>query len=151
MDLPVSTEAVQEPVEVCIAQASDRYDVPDLLIKSILHVESRTGQAKGGRVGDKKPDGGGYALGPMQINTLWLKELAKYELNEADIKDSLCMNVMVGTWILRGYYEHHNQDWTKAVMSYNAGFRLENGRPYAVKVITHWHSLFDKHETAKLY
>nr|WP_232199475.1 lytic transglycosylase domain-containing protein [Thioalkalivibrio thiocyanodenitrificans] len=134
--MPPPQPLPQETAEVCIAQASARYHVPPLLIQSILTQE---GGQLGQRVGPNR--NGTYDLGPMQINTIWIEPLKEYGIFEQDLLWSPCVNIGVGVWILRKYYEHHDQDWTKAIMSYNAGFAIENGREYARTVLERWNNL----------
>lgn len=128
-----------EAIHACVVEAAERYDVPELLIYSILDQESRRGTFPGGRVGDTKLEGNGTtAFGPMQVTSVWLPELSRYGISANDLRWDLCVNIGVGTWILRTYYETHAQDWSKAIMSYNAGFKLKNGWSYARDVILRW-------------
>lgn len=85
---------------ICIFAASQTYTVPVEVLLGIMHVE-------GGRVGQAvKNTNGSYDLGPMQINTLWVKELASHwNVSEQAalrlVRDDACVNVGVGAWILR--------------------------------------------------
>lgn len=84
----------------CIFMAAQTYQVPPDVLLSIMHVE-------GGKVGQQvKNTNGSYDLGPMQINTLWLPELAEYwrvprKTAWQWVRDDGCINVGVGAWILR--------------------------------------------------
>jgi hypothetical protein len=54
-------------------------------------------------------DNGSYDLGPMQINTIWLPELAQsWGVSESTaykwVRDDPCTNMGVAAWILRGPY-----------------------------------------------
>jgi len=85
---------------VCIFTAAQTYSVPPALILGILHVE-------GGRIGmASKNTNNTYDLGPMQINTIWLPELSRHwgvprETAHRLVRDDACVNIGVGTWILR--------------------------------------------------
>jgi soluble lytic murein transglycosylase-like protein len=84
----------------CIATAANTYAVPSSVLMGIRKVE-------GGAVGQQvKNKNGTYDLGPMQINTLWLKELARHwgvSRNTAWrwVRDDACINANVAAWILR--------------------------------------------------
>jgi hypothetical protein len=43
---------------------------------------------------------GTYDLGPMQVNTLWLKEIESFGITREQLKNNGCINVQVGIWIL---------------------------------------------------
>ncbi len=85
---------------VCIFAASQTYAVPPSVILGVLQVE-------GGRVGmASKNTNGSYDLGPMQINTLWVPQLARHwnvpEKKPHQLaRDDACINIGVGAWILR--------------------------------------------------
>lgn len=127
-------------VHECIVEAAEHYNVPQLLLKAIRETE-------GGKVGQiVGPNRNGTSdLGVMQINTIWLEELKEFGISKEDLLNDACTNVYVGAWILRGYYDYHDRDWQKAIMSYNAGFKLENGVRYAQKVIYKWNKLHESY------
>jgi soluble lytic murein transglycosylase-like protein len=89
-----------QALALCIFTAAQTYSVPPTVILGVLHVE-------GGRVGQAQPNTNGtYDLGPMQINTIWLPQLAKYwGVSEKTalrwVRDDACVNIGVGAWILR--------------------------------------------------
>lgn len=84
----------------CIFSAAQTYVVPPTVILGILNVE-------GGRIGQAvRNKNNTYDLGPMQINTLWIPELASFwgvRQSEALklVRDDACVNIGVGAWILR--------------------------------------------------
>src|SRR3546814_5637816 len=88
----------------CVVNASALYQPPEPLVGTILYVE-------GGNVGTVSGNKNGTAdLGPMQINTSWLKTLApQYGITAVELRSRLvwdgCFNVAIGSWILR-----HNID-----------------------------------------
>ncbi|MDD5587411.1 MAG: lytic transglycosylase domain-containing protein [Alphaproteobacteria bacterium] len=95
------TKSAAHNLAMCLIDASHAYEVPPAVMIGILHVES-------GRVGRESGpnDDGSYDLGPMQINTLWVPELARaWRVPErkarAVLRDDGCMNVKVAAWILR--------------------------------------------------
>lgn len=84
----------------CLMTAAHNYAIPPQVLIDILHVE-------GGKIGQQvRNTNGTYDLGPMQINTLWTKELAKeWGVSRATakrlIRDDACTNVNVAAWIFR--------------------------------------------------
>lgn len=85
---------------MCVFAAAQTYAVPPSVILGVLHVE-------GGKVGSASANTNGtHDLGPMQINTIWVPQLAKYwRVPEATahrmVRDNACVNIGVGAWILR--------------------------------------------------
>lgn len=91
--------------------AAQTYSVPPQVLVGILHVE---GGHIGQQVGNKN---GSYDLGPMQINTTWLPELAKnWRVSQKTawkwVRDDGCTNVNVSAWILR---QHLNETGSLAL------------------------------------
>ena len=59
-----------QALALCIFTAAQTYSVPPTVILGVLNVE-------GGKVGMASSNTNGtYDLGPMQINTIWVPELA---------------------------------------------------------------------------
>ncbi|HEY8963632.1 MAG TPA: lytic transglycosylase domain-containing protein [Alphaproteobacteria bacterium] len=86
----------------CLMMAANTYAVPPQVLVGILHVE-------GGRIGQQVGNtNGSFDLGPMQINSLWVPELAKYwgvpqKTAWTWLRDDGCTNVNVAAWILRSH------------------------------------------------
>lgn len=85
----------------CLLIAAQTYSIPPAVLLGIYQVE-------GGRVGQEvgPNQNGSYDLGPMQINTIWLPELAReWGVTAATarkwVRDDPCTNVGVSAWILR--------------------------------------------------
>lgn len=103
----------------CIFTAAQTYSVPPTVLLAILHVE-------GGRVGMASPNtNGSYDLGPMQINTLWLKPLSKHwRVSEKAamrlVRDNACINIGVGAWILRKKVLEANGSLAGGIMRYHS-------------------------------
>lgn len=92
---------LNQVVAACLMMAAETYSVPPAVLAGIMEVE-------GGRVGQSvgPNTNGTYDLGPMQINTIWLPELARHwgvSENSAKklVRDDPCVNLHVAAWILR--------------------------------------------------
>lgn len=116
----------------CLMMAAQTYQVPPQVLVGILHVE-------GGKVGQQvRNTNGTYDLGPMQINTLWTKPLAKkWGISRAAakrlIRDDACTNVNVAAWIFRKNL-NETKSLSKAIAWYNS--RTPHiGRRYRKKVL----------------
>jgi soluble lytic murein transglycosylase-like protein len=102
----------------CLMMAAQTYQVPPQVLVGILHVE-------GGKVGQQvRNTNGTYDLGPMQINTLWTKVLAKEwgvsrEAAKRLIRDDACTNVNVAAWIFRKNLDE-TKSLSKAIAWYNS-------------------------------
>jgi hypothetical protein len=85
----------------CVLVAANTYHVPAAVLIGIMHVE-------GGSIGkESQPDANGnYTIGPMQISSQVLPQLArtwKIDIDTAHkwVRDDGCVNVHVAAWILR--------------------------------------------------
>lgn len=89
-----------QTLAACLLLAAQTYQVPPAVMIGIMHVEGgRVGQAVGPNVN------GTYDLGPMQVNTRWVPELARaWRLDHKTatklVRDDGCVNVRVAAWIL---------------------------------------------------
>lgn len=112
-DIPALSGREAPLVQACIERAAHDYGIHTHLIQAILKVE-------GGKVGTmSRNTNGSYDLGPMQINTLWLKEVAQYKVSKDDLKNNPCVNIYVGTWILSNKISEAGDVW-KGVGNYHS-------------------------------
>ncbi len=92
----------------CLILAAQTYSVPPAVLIGIHQVEGgKVGQAVGPNVN------GTYDLGPMQINTIWVPQLANYwgvsqQTAHKWIRDDACTNMGVSAWILRSHLNNTN-------------------------------------------
>ena len=92
-------------IAACLMLAAQTYSVPPAVLVGIYQVE---GGAIGQAVGPNK--NGSYDLGPMQINTIWIPELAeKWGVSNNTalqwVKNDPCTNMGVAASILRGHMD----------------------------------------------
>jgi len=108
----------------CVADAAKYYEIPPSIILSIMTVE-------GGKTGTaSRNKNGSYDLGPMQINTLWLKET---KIKAKTLRDNGCANVFTGAWILKNSINKKNGSLWEGVARYHSK-TPKYYRPYIKKV-----------------
>lgn len=124
--------AASKILAACLMLASQTYSVPPAVLVGIYKVE-------GGQVGQEvRNTNGTYDLGPMQINTVWLPELAdKWGVSESMarqwVRDDACTNVGVAAWILKGHLDE-TQSLAQAIKHYHSR-TPHHGRRYITKVL----------------
>lgn len=117
----------------CLMLASQTYSVPSAVLVGIY-------KAEGGQVGQEVENtNGSYDLGPMQINTIWLPNLAKrWGVSEKTahkwVRDDACTNVGVAAWILKGHIDE-TQSLSQAIAHYHSR-TPHHGTRYKTKVIS---------------
>lgn len=117
----------------CLMLASQTYSVPPAVLVGIY-------KAEGGQVGQEVSNKNGtHDLGPMQINTIWLPELAeRWGVQETTarkwVRDDACTNVGVAAWILRGHIDETGSLST-AIAQYHSR-TPRHGTRYKKKVLS---------------
>lgn len=125
--------ATAKIIGACLLLASQTYKVPPAVMIGIMHVE-------GGRVGQQvRNSNGSYDLGPMQVNTVWLPQLASlWGVDQSTahlwVRDNGCVNVYVAAWILRQQIDKTSGLYS-GIARYHSATRWR-GHDYANKVIT---------------
>lgn len=104
-DLPAH---LQERV-TCSVLAAVKYDVPANIILGIAEIEN-------GSPGKWVENTNGTRdVGPMQLNTTYLAELAKYGISEFDAARAGCYPYALATWRVRMHIQNDNGDiWSRA-------------------------------------
>lgn len=119
-------------IAACLMLAAQTYSVPPAVMVGIMEVE-------GGRIGQQVLNtNGSYDLGPMQINTVWVPELAEYwgvapSTAATWIRDDACTNMGVAAWILRSHMDRTGS-LSQAIANYHSK-TPSKGYPYKAKVI----------------
>lgn len=117
----------------CMMLAAETQQVPIGALLGILKTE-------GGSVGQEVANTNGtHDLGPMQINTLWLPELADIwdtdkRTARAWVRDDACVNVQVAAWILRQKINEADGDIWGGITRYHSG-TPHVGKRYRRKVV----------------
>ena len=79
----------------CVVAAGNHYGVSPAVILSVLTTE-------GGKIGQtSKNKNGTFDIGPMQINSIHLPSLSSYGITLDLLRDDGCLNVHIGTWMLK--------------------------------------------------
>ena len=123
---------IEKVLATCIFLAAQTYSLPPAVLMGIMEVE-------GGKIGQQvKNTNDTYDLGPMQINTLWMPELAKHwrvprKTAWRWVRDDACTNVHVAAWILRNKTNRAGSLYTGIAHYHSA--TPKHGRPYRQKVI----------------
>lgn len=100
----------------CFESSAARHGLDARLLRAIARVES--GMNPRAMNLSHQEQSGTVDVGLMQINSGWLPTLAKFGINEGDLKN-VCTNIDVGAWILSGVMKKNGNDW-QAVGAYNA-------------------------------
>lgn len=101
------------PAHACWAEIGQRYNINPYLLGAIAKTESNFNANA-----VRKNKNGTRDIGVMQINSLWLPELAKYGISEQHLFDP-CVNIAVGAWILRQRQTTYGNTW-EAVGTYHS-------------------------------
>ena len=124
--------ATTKVIAACLMLAAQTYSVPPAVLVGIY-------KAEGGKVGQEVLNkNGSYDLGPMQINTIWMPELAKkWGVNKATarkwVRDDACTNVGVSAWILRSHLDE-TKSLSQAIAHYHSRTPV-HGTRYKKRVI----------------
>nr|WP_305910395.1 lytic transglycosylase domain-containing protein [Methylomarinum sp. Ch1-1]MDP4523145.1 lytic transglycosylase domain-containing protein [Methylomarinum sp. Ch1-1] len=95
-------------------QVAKTYRIPIAALAAIMAQES-------GQVGKaSRNKNGTYDYGPMQINTVWLKQLKLHGITEKDLLWNGCLNVYAAGAIFHRQYVDANKNIWKAVGRYHS-------------------------------
>lgn len=101
------------PARACWEEVGNRYNINPYLLAAIAKTESNF---KANAV--RRNKNGTRDIGVMQINSLWLPQLAKYGISEEQLFEP-CVNIAVGAWILRQRQASYGNTW-EAVGTYHS-------------------------------
>ena len=126
-DLPTDAlpPQVQERV-VCSISAAAKYEVPANIVLAVAEKE-------GGRPGQWKANRNGtHDVGPMQFNTSYLSDLARYGITASEVAIAGCYSFDLAAWRLRQHIQKDKGDlWTRAANyhsrtpHYNSVYRVD--------------------------
>jgi len=81
--------------EVCVVHAAAHYNAHPDIIRAVL----RTERGKVGQI--RKNKDGSFDMGPMQVNSVHLPELAPFGINQEMLTNNECLNIHIGTYYLQ--------------------------------------------------
>lgn len=125
--------AASKILAACLMLASQTYSIPPAVLVGIY-------KAEGGQIGQEVHNtNGSYDMGPMQINTIWLPELAdKWGVSETTarkwVRDDACTNVGVAAWILKSHLTETGS-LSQAIAHYHSRTPV-HGKRYKNKVVS---------------
>lgn len=86
---------LDDQAELCVDAAAIAYRIPNNIFRAVLRTE-------GGWTGLKKRNpNGSYDMGPAQINTIHLPELARFGVTEHMLINDACVNLYVAAYRVR--------------------------------------------------
>lgn len=99
---------IQERV-VCSISAAVKYEVPANIVLAVAEKEA-------GKPGQwVRNTNGTHDVGPMQFNTTYLRDLARYGIKADDVAAAGCYSYDLAAWRLRMHIRNDKGDlWTKA-------------------------------------
>lgn len=111
---------VQERI-VCSISAAAKYEVPANIVLAIAEKE-------GGRPGQRKANRNGtYDVGPMQFNTSYLSDLARYGITASEVAVAGCYSFDLAAWRLRQHLRSDKGDlWTRAANYHSRTLQYNN-------------------------
>jgi hypothetical protein len=118
---PNNQSPQQQERIVCSITAAAKYDIPANIVLAIAEKE-------GGKPGQwVRNTNGTHDVGPMQFNTLYLTQLAKYGITPEDVARSGCYPYDLAAWRLAVHIKDDKGDlWTK-VANYHSRTPYYNG------------------------
>lgn len=115
-DLPPEQPLSMPQLNYCVSSAAKAYPgVSPLMLKTVLAVE-------GGQVGTiRKNTDGSLDLGPGQINTVHLKDIAKeFGYTARDILQDPCKNIRISAWLLHKHLKKADGSHWLAMGNYHS-------------------------------
>lgn len=124
--LPVDIPPRLQERIICSISAALKYEVPANIMLAIAEKEAgKTGQWVMNRNGT-------HDVGPMQFNTSYLRDLARYGITASDVAAAGCYSFELAAWRLRQHIRNDSGDlWTKVAnyhsrtSQYNQPYRMD--------------------------
>jgi len=135
------------PFVACMIAAASLYNLPPRVLPSIQAVE-------GGRAGMVKFNQNGSAdLGPMQVNSIWIRPLARYARMPQDVVvtrliNDPCFNIEAAAAIMKVYLTEARGDVLVAIGYYHS-HTPGRSAAYQAKVTAAAGALFGRRSAAR--
>ena len=128
---PPPSRPLSGDLRTCLKLSAQRYRIPEQLFLAVIMTE-------GGKVGRiSRNANGSYDMGPAQINSSHLPELARMGITRDQVINDGCLNLHVGAWILaralNGQTPDNPAEFWRRVGNYNSA-TPEHNRAYQARV-----------------
>lgn len=128
---PTPSRPLSTDLRTCLKLSARQYGIPGQLFLAVVMTE-------GGKVGRvSRNTNGSYDMGPAQINSSHLPELARMGITRDQVINDGCLNLHVGAWILsralNGQTPDNPGEFWRRVGNYNSS-TPEYNRAYQAKV-----------------
>lgn len=101
----ISPASFAQPTD-CISEVAHCFQINPLIIRAIIFKESGNRRNVFNKNKNNTID-----VGIMQINSLHFPSLMKMGISERQLRESSCINIFSGTWILKQRIQHHGYTW----------------------------------------
>lgn len=136
--------AIEMPAEVpthCVVQAAEHFSIPIEILVAVAKQEN-------GKIGKKYKRSHGTYFSLYQISDKWLPALEPWGYTPSLLQHDACANVYAGAYVL-AYYQHRENDWSRALGRYNVGSlntekRREAASRYVQKVDSHLQAMVSR-------
>lgn len=129
----------------CSILAAKKYEVPANIVLAVAEKE-------GGKPGQwVKNSNGSHDVGPMQFNTSYLKDLARFGITAQDVAATGCYPYDLAAWRLRKHLQNDNGDiWTRAANYHSRTPEFNNiYRADLMSKATKWAVWLEEHFTTR--
>lgn len=109
-----SAQAADAAARACVYPAARHYQIHPMYVRAIVRWEN-------GPVGGYTTNtDGSIDVGPMGINSIHLQELSRSGISLAILMRDSCLNVYIGTWLLRREIDRAGGDIWKGIGNYHS-------------------------------
>lgn len=116
-DLPVDHVALRQDTAYCMVTAAQRFNLPlNGLVAILLQENGQLGKSSTNK-------NGSLDLGPMQVNTIWLKPQSPLFgfVTAQELLNNLCTNIHSAAWIWSSQYKATGDLWTSVGYYHSPG------------------------------
>jgi hypothetical protein len=114
----IPASAAEQMPLACIGYASSQYGIPPRLLYALYLTEH-------GRIGKASVNSNGSMdIGPFQLNTLWIKEIKPYGIDERHVAWIPSVSAMIAAWRLKSEIILANYNVWEGVGNYRSRTRI---------------------------
>lgn len=127
---------------ICSITAAIKYEIPANILLAVAEKE-------GGQPGQRvlNSSNGTYDYGPLQFNTAYLEDLAKFDITAEDVAAPGCYSFDLAAWRIRGHILNDSGDlWTRAANYHSRTPRFNSVyRADLIQKASVWANWLDEH------